>query len=76
MQPALTILVGADLPAVNRVARVQLVVVEADTQDEGMTGIEETDKERTSKSLKAESLHWKDTYMISQVKGCRTSSLR
>jgi hypothetical protein len=57
MQPAPTILVGADLLAVNRVVRVQLVVVEVDAQDEGATGIEETDKERTSKSLKAESLH-------------------
>jgi hypothetical protein len=57
MQPAPTILVGVDLLAVNRVARAQLVVVEADAQDEGATGIEETDKECTSKSLKAESLH-------------------
>jgi hypothetical protein len=57
MQPALTIIVGVDLLAVNRVARAQLVVVEADAQDEGTTGIEETDKECTSKSLKAESLH-------------------
>jgi hypothetical protein len=51
------------------------VVVEVDAQDEGMTRIEETDKECTSKSLKAESLR-KDTYMISQAKGCWTSSLR
>jgi hypothetical protein len=57
MPPAPTILVGADLLAVNRVARVQLVVVEVDTQDEDVTGIEETDNEHTSKSLKAESLH-------------------
>jgi hypothetical protein len=57
MLPAPTILVGADLLAVNRVMRVQLVVVEADAQDEEVTGIEETDNKRTSKSLKAESLH-------------------
>jgi hypothetical protein len=57
MPPEPTILVGADLLAVNRVARARLVVVKADTQDEDATGIEETDKERTSKSLKAESLH-------------------
>jgi hypothetical protein len=54
---ATTILVGADLLAVNRVVRVQPVVVEGDAQDEDTIRTEETDNECISKSLKAKSLH-------------------